>query len=157
LKEDLNPKFQNLNPTAYYTWLSCFNKLFFHRKCCSRNNNIGFIIALAASSALGATNAKHTVDYLNKVRASIIKANDAMEGWNGGLMGAIPVAHSVYSAQKSAEGARNNLGDTDPFKRDDKHQVMHAYKRLQPDFINALRTAEKKVYPRPILYSAFTA
>lgn len=110
--------------------------------------NIGFIIALAASSALAAVNTQQTVDDLNKVHVSINKARNAMDNWNGGLMGAIPVAHSVYNAQKTAEGARMNLGNTDPFEGDDKHQVMHAYKNLQPDIISALRAAEEKVYLR---------
>ncbi|KAJ5312524.1 hypothetical protein PENANT_c007G01283 [Penicillium antarcticum] len=106
--------------------------------------NIGFIVALAASSALGAVNTRQTVDDLSKVHISINKAKDAMDRWNGGLMGAIPVAHSIYNAQKTAEGARANLGNTDPFEGDDKHQVMRAYKGLQPDFISAIRAAEEK-------------
>ncbi|KAF7113792.1 hypothetical protein CNMCM5793_004847 [Aspergillus hiratsukae] len=104
---------------------------------------IALLVALA-TSALGATTAKQTVNDMTALHESVIKARESLEGWNGGLMGAIPVASKIQGVQSAAANARRSIDDADGFDGEDSEAVMAAYQKLQPEIVGALNAAEKQ-------------
>ncbi|RHZ58901.1 hypothetical protein CDV55_104367 [Aspergillus turcosus] len=66
---------------------------------------IALIVALA-------TNAKQTVDDMTALHNSLVQARASLEGWNGGLMGAIPVASKIQGVQSAAANARRSIDDS---------------------------------------------
>ncbi|GFF30078.1 hypothetical protein IFM51744_01022 [Aspergillus udagawae] len=109
----------------------------------SRVTPVALLFALA-TSALGAVNTKQTVDGLNDLQKRVIETRKSIEGWNGGLMGAIPVASKIQTLQNTAANTRRTIDQSDAFENDDQDAVMAAYQQLHPELVGALNAAEQK-------------
>jgi hypothetical protein len=108
-----------------------------------------YLLFALATSALGAVNTKQTVDGLNDLQKRVIETRKSIEGWNGGLMGAIPVASKIQTLQNTAANTRRTIDQSDAFENDDQDAVMAAYQQLHPELVGALNAAEQKVSYSP--------
>lgn len=109
-------------------------------------------LGLTATSVLASINSK-TVNDINTVRNSVIKARKAMEAWDGGVLSGIPLVHTIYKAHTTAETARKNIEGSDPFDGEDRDAVLDAYHQLQPELVRTMGVAQKRVSPQRTLSS----
>ncbi|EAW16389.1 mannoprotein [Aspergillus fischeri NRRL 181] len=109
----------------------------------SRVTPVALLIALATSS-LGAVNTKQAIEGMNSLQNSLAEARKSIEGWNGGLLGAIPVASKLQGVKSSAADTRKTIEQSDAFGDDDQEDVLAAYQQLQPEIVGALNAAEEK-------------
>ncbi|KAJ5624632.1 hypothetical protein N7510_000941 [Penicillium lagena] len=100
-------------------------------------------LGLTATSVLAAINSK-TVNDINTVRNSVIKARKAMEAWDGGVLSGIPLVHTIYKAHTTAETARKGIEGSDPFDGEDRDAVLDAYHQLQPELVRTMGVAQKR-------------
>lgn len=105
------------------------------------------LVALAAG-ALGATNIARTVSDMQAVTDGINKAKDSLDNYNGGISGALKVAHAIYNAHSAAETARKSIGDSDPFSDEDGEKALDTYNDMHPRIRETARVAQEKVRPR---------
>ncbi|GFF38221.1 hypothetical protein IFM51744_03721 [Aspergillus udagawae] len=109
----------------------------------SNLNRVALIIALA-TSALGSVNSEQAVSDINALQESVVKARESLEGWNGGLMGAIPIASRIQSVQSAAANARRSIDESNTFDGKDADAVVAAYDQLHPEILSTLNIAEQK-------------
>jgi hypothetical protein len=116
----------------------------------SRVTPVALLVALA-TSALGAVNTKQAIEGMNALQNRVAEARKSLEGWNGGLLGVIPVASKMQGVKSSAVDTRKTIEQSDAFADEDQDEVLAAYAQLQPEIMGALNAAEQKVSnPPPI-------
>lgn len=114
----------------------------------SRVTPVALFVALA-TSALGAVNTKQAIEGMNALQKNVAEARKTIEGWNGGLLGVIPVASKIQGVKSSAADTRRTIEQSDAFGDEDQDEVLAAYSQLQPEIMGALNAAEQKVKPSP--------
>ncbi|GAQ02993.1 hypothetical protein ALT_0314 [Aspergillus lentulus] len=109
----------------------------------SRVTPVALFVALA-TSALGAVNTKQAIEGMNALQKNVAEARKTIEGWNGGLLGVIPVASKIQGVKSSAADTRRTIEQSDAFGDEDQDEVLAAYSQLQPEIMGALNAAEQK-------------
>jgi hypothetical protein len=122
----------------------------------SRVTPVALLVALA-TSALGAVNTKQAIEGMNTIQNRVAEARKSIEGWNGGLLGVIPVASKMQGVKSSAVDTRKTIEQSDAFADEDQDEVLAAYAQLQPEIMGALNAAEQKVSHSPPYLMASSA
>lgn len=109
---------------------------------------VALLVALA-TSALGEVNTKQAIEGMNTLQKRVSKARESIEGWDGGLLGVIPIASKMQGVKSSTADTRRTIEQSDAFGDEDQDEVLAAYQQLQPEIVGALNTAEQKVCHSP--------
>lgn len=107
--------------------------------------NIALVVALTTTSALAASNADSMTDSVKDVHDKLIIARQAIESWNGGLMGGIPLAQRVFNIHQSTEASHKAIDNMDALGGDDRDVVLDVYQRMQLEVVQTIRATEKRV------------
>lgn len=114
----------------------------------SRVTPVALLVALA-TSALGEVNTKQAIEGMNTLQKRVSKARESIEGWDGGLLGVIPIASKMQGVKSSTADTRRTIEQSDAFGDEDQDEVLAAYQQLQPEIVGALYAAEQKVCHSP--------
>lgn len=114
----------------------------------SRVTPVALLVALA-TSALGEVNTKQAIESMNTLQKRVSKARESIEGWDGGLLGVIPIASKMQGVKSSTADTRRTIEQSDAFGDEDQDEVLAAYQQLQPEIVGALYAAEQKVCHSP--------
>ncbi|KAJ5175568.1 uncharacterized protein N7482_001445 [Penicillium canariense] len=106
------------------------------------------LAAVVAAPALGAHNIADTVSKIQSLGNDVDSVQRALDSYNGGTLRALPVANAIYNAHMSAEDARKDLGNSDPFNTDEGSQLLDAYHEIHPRLASVLSTGSAKVAPQ---------
>ncbi|KAH3431055.1 hypothetical protein KXV60_002801 [Aspergillus fumigatus] len=109
----------------------------------SRVTPVALLVALA-TSALGEVNTKQAIEGMNTLQKRVSKARESIEGWDGGLLGVIPIASKMQGVKSSTADTRRTIEQSDAFGDEDQDEVLAAYQQLQPEIVGALNAAEQK-------------
>lgn len=107
-----------------------------------------YLAALAAFSVpavLAAANSHQTVSDIHALNESVMNVKRNLENYNGGIPASFRVAKSLYETHTTAETARKNLGNSDPFSDEDGQATMDAYNEMYPNLVETLRIGKEKV------------
>lgn len=104
------------------------------------------LLTLFVSLVLGAANMENALSNINNLNAKIERMKVAMDDYNGGLLGAIPVASAVYDAHGASTLARKSLDEQGSFSEDDGDRYLHQLNRLHSLTLSALESANVKVW-----------
>lgn len=114
----------------------------------SRVTPVALLVALA-TSALGEVNTKQAIEGMNTLQKRVSEARESIEGWDGGLLGVIPIASKMQGVKSSTADTRRTIEQSDAFGDEDQDEVLAAYQQLQPEIVGALNAAEQKVCHSP--------
>lgn len=109
---------------------------------------VALLVALA-TSALGEVNTKQAIKGMNTLQKRVSEARKSIEGWDGGLLGVIPIASKMQGVKSSTADTRRTIEQSDAFGDEDQDEVLAAYQQLQPEIVGALNAAEQKVCHSP--------
>ncbi|CEL10224.1 hypothetical protein ASPCAL13348 [Aspergillus calidoustus] len=106
------------------------------------------LTALLATLALTTSVTAQSVDdALTQFRAladQIDSVQRSIDGYNGGVVLALPVANAIYRAHTTATGARTQLSRLAPLSREDSQRALEAYNEIHPRLLRAMTAGRNK-------------
>jgi hypothetical protein len=103
------------------------------------------LAALAFSSPVFTQTVDDALDQFLTLADRIDNVQSSINGYNGGVLLALPVANSIYSAHTTASGARQQLAALDPLSPADSQRALDAYNEIHPRLLSALNAGRAKV------------
>jgi malonyl CoA-acyl carrier protein transacylase len=103
---------------------------------------------LAALALTTGVTAQSVDDALTQFRAladQIDSVQRSIDGYNGGVVLALPVANAIYRAHTTATGARTQLSRLAPLSREDSQRALEAYNEIHPRLLRAMTAGRNKV------------
>ncbi|KAL2844527.1 hypothetical protein BJY01DRAFT_188659 [Aspergillus pseudoustus] len=111
------------------------------------------LAAIVTALAVGAgVSAQSVDDALNQFLALADQINSvqrSIEGYNGGVVLALPVANAIYRAHTAATTARTQLAQLDNLTSTDSKRALDAYNQIHPRLLSAMTAGRNKVNTTP--------
>lgn len=111
-------------------------------------NLVGLLAALSS-----AANVDQALSGVSTLQDKVTEAKNNIKGYEGGLIGSLFIANSVYNAHKSATQLRTSLADSEPFEGEDATKFAGAVTGLDKEISSTIDAAHEKVGGASILYT----
>ncbi|RDW64527.1 cell wall mannoprotein 1 family protein [Aspergillus mulundensis] len=108
---------------------------------------LSLLLTLTLPSTLAQSPVDNALAQFRTLNDRIDAVQSSIDGYSGGLSGvvlALPVANSLYSAHTAASTARTSLSALDPLSPADSQRALDAYNEVHPRLIRALNAGRDK-------------
>jgi hypothetical protein len=103
-------------------------------------------LTLLPSIAIAQSPVDDALAQFQQLNDRIDSAQRSISGYNGGVLLALPVANSLYSAHTAATTARQSLTALDPLSPEDSQRALNAYNEVHPRLLATLAAGRDKVH-----------
>ncbi|KIA75440.1 hypothetical protein HK57_00084 [Aspergillus ustus] len=102
------------------------------------------VTALAVSAGVSAQSVDDALNQFLALADQIDRVQKSIEGYNGGVVLALPVANAIYRAHIAATTARTSLTQLDTFTPADSERALNAYNQIHPRLLSAMTAGRNK-------------
>jgi hypothetical protein len=119
-------------------------------------NAILILYTLLPSLAIAQSPIDAALAQFQQLNDRIDSAQRSINAYNGGVLLALPVANSLYSAHTAATTARQSLTALDPLSPEDSQRALDAYNEVHPRLLATLAAGRDKVHMLHLCVSSLT-
>ncbi|KAF5862096.1 hypothetical protein ETB97_012161 [Aspergillus alliaceus] len=123
-----------------------YGRISHYEECNALNkaSSLAVIASFGATLVLGASNVANTKASLQTLKDQVHAAKSSLENYNGGFVGTLPVARSLYAAHSSSEIVRKEAEKSDPFTSPEGEELVDTYNEMYPVLLDTMRVAQEK-------------